>query len=80
MITLHLGVHTLNLLRSNFIEFLELVVCSDCFQDGFALRKLQIENNITEGVGLITSGIEHFVSYVWSDEARKMLRGLLARY
>jgi hypothetical protein len=59
---------------------LELVVCSDCFQDGFALRKLQIENNITEGVGLITSGIEHFVSYVWSDEARKMLRGLLARY
>lgn len=80
MITLHLGVHTLNLLRSNFIEFLELVVCSDCFQDGFALRKLQIEDNTAERVESITLGIEHFVSYLWSDEAQKMLRGLLARY
>lgn len=80
MIILHLGVHTLNLLRSNFIDLLEVVVCSDCFLDGFALRKLQIEDNITEGVGLITLGIEHSVSYVWSDEAQKMLRGLLARY
>jgi hypothetical protein len=59
---------------------LELVVCSDCFQDEFALRKLQAEDNITEGVESITLGIEHFVSYVWSDEAQKMLRGLLARY
>lgn len=56
------------------------MVCSDCFLDGFALRKLQIEDNITEGVGLITLGIEHSVSYVWSDEAQKMLRGLFARY
>jgi hypothetical protein len=44
------------------------------------LRKLQAEDNITEGVESITLGIEHFVSYVWSDEAQKMLRGLLARY